>query len=551
MKIIISTVAIILLFNYITIGKSSKTFSRNEIVLIPKVQKMKLGESSFEFDKSTRFFVENAEQEAIAGQLASLFAKAAGWKPEINIGGSKGSNHVYFKTDLTFDDEAYSLEVQKDRIQIKASKPAGFFYAMQTLRQLLPAEIENSAKQEKVEWLVPVISISDSPAFKWRGYLFDVVRHFFPKQDVFKMIDNLALHKINTLQLHLVDDQGWRIEIKKYPRLTEIGAWRVDREDKNWNSRPKQEAGEKATYGGFYTQQDIKEIVAYARSRYITVVPEIEMPAHVTSALAAYPQYSCTGGPFTVLPGGVWPITDIYCAGNDSTFLFIEDILSEVIELFPSKYIHIGGDEATKTEWEKCPKCRNRIKVEGLKNVGELQSYFIKRIEKFINSKHKVLLGWDEILEGGLPAEATVMSWRGYKGGIEAANQGHDVVMTPTSECYFDYYQGPKDQEPAAGGGFIPLKKVYKFSPVPPGLSAEAAKHILGGQANLWTEYIPNIKHAEYMTFPRLAAMAEALWSPKEIHNWNDFSNRIELFMKRYDQMGINYSKTGFKTTAK
>jgi len=446
MKIIISTVAIILFFNYISIGKSSKTFSRNEIVLIPKVQKMKLGESSFEFDKSTRFIVENAEQEAIAGQLASLFAKAAGWKPEILIGGSKGSNHVYFKTDLTFGDEAYSLEVQKDRIQIKASKPAGFFYAMQTLRQLLPAEIENSTKQEKVEWLVPVISISDSPAFKWRGYLFDVVRHFFPKQDVFKMIDNIALHKFNILHLHLVDDQGWRIEIKKYPRLTEIGAWRVDREDKNWNSRPKQEPGEKATYGGFYTQQDIKEIVAYARSRYITVVPEIEMPAHVTSALAAYPQYSCKGGPFTVPSGGVWPITDIYCAGNDSTFLFLEDVLSEVIELFPSKYIHIGGDEATKTEWEKCPKCQNRIKIEGLKNVGELQSYFIKRIEKFINSKHKIALGWDEILEGGLPAEATVMSWRGYKGGIEAANQGHDVVMTPTSECYFDYYQGPKDQ---------------------------------------------------------------------------------------------------------
>jgi len=551
MKIIISTVAIILFFNYISIGKSSKTFSRNEIVLIPKVQKMKLGESSFEFDKSTRFIVENAEQEAIAGQLASLFAKAAGWKPEILIGGSKGSNHVYFKTDLTFGDEAYSLEVQKDRIQIKASKPAGFFYAMQTLRQLLPAEIENSTKQEKVEWLVPVISISDSPAFKWRGYLFDVVRHFFPKQDVFKMIDNIALHKFNILHLHLVDDQGWRIEIKKYPRLTEIGAWRVDREDKNWNSRPKQEPGEKATYGGFYTQQDIKEIVAYARSRYITVVPEIEMPAHVTSALAAYPQYSCKGGPFTVPSGGVWPITDIYCAGNDSTFLFLEDVLSEVIELFPSKYIHIGGDEATKTEWEKCPKCQNRIKTEGLKNVGELQSYFIKRIEKFINSKHKIALGWDEILEGGLPAEATVMSWRGYKGGIEAANQGHDVVMTPTSECYFDYYQGPKDQEPEAGGGFIPLKKVYKFNPVPPGLSAEAAKHILGGQANLWAEYIPNIKHAEYMTFPRLAAMAEVLWSPKETRNWNDFSNRIELFMKRYDQMGINYSKTGFKSTAK
>ena len=551
MKKIISTIVIMLFFCNISNCKQNKTFSRNEIILIPKVQKMKLGESSFAFDKSTRFIVENTEQEAIAGQLSNMFAKAAGWKPEINIGGSKGSNRVFFKTDLTLGDEAYKLEVQKERIEIKASKPAGFFYAMQTLRQLLPSEIESSMKKGKAKWLVPVISISDSPAFKWRGYMLDVVRHFFPKEDVLKMIDNLALHKINTLHLHLVDDQGWRIEIKKYPRLTEIGAWRVNREDKPWDSRPKQIAGEKATYGGFYTQQDIKEIVAYAQSRYITVVPEIEMPAHVTSALAAYPQYSCTGGPFTVPPGGVWPITDIYCAGNDSTFLFLEDVLSEVIDLFPSKYIHVGGDEATKTEWEKCPKCMNRIKTEGLKNVGELQSYFIKRIEKFINSKHKVLVGWDEIIEGGLPAEATVMSWRGYKGGIEAANQGHDVVMTPTSECYFDYYQGPKDQEPLAGGGLLPLKKVYNFSPVPSELNAEAAKHILGGQANLWTEYVPNIKHAEYMTFPRLAAMAEALWSPKESRNWNDFSNRIQLFMKRYDQMGINYSKTGFKATPK
>ena len=531
--------------------KPNKTFTESEISLIPQVQKMTLGESSFQFNKNTLLVVENADQEAIAGQLAAKFEKAAGWKPGIKVGGTEGSNQVFFRNEPSLADEAYSLEVLKNSIEIKAAKPTGFFYAMQTIRQLLPVEIESSLKQEKVDWLVPVISISDSPAFKWRGYMLDVVRHFFPKEDVLRMIDNLALHKINTLHLHLVDDQGWRIEIKKYPKLTEIGAWRVDREDKPWNKRPKQEAGEKATNGGFYTQEDIKEMVAYAQSRYITIVPEIEMPAHVTSALAAYPQYSCTGGPFTVLPGGVWPVTDIYCAGNDSTFLFLEDVLSEVIDLFPSKYIHIGGDEATKTEWEKCPKCQKRIKTEGLKNVGELQSYFIKRIEKFVNSKNKVLLGWDEIIEGGLPAEATVMSWRGFKGGIEAANQGHDVVMTPTSDCYFDYYQGPKDQEPPAIGGYLPLKKVYEFSPVPPELGAEAAKHILGGQANLWTEYVPNIKHAEYMTFPRIAAMAEALWSPKEVRNWDDFSRRIQLFMKRYDQMGINYSKSAFKETTK
>ena len=292
-------------------------------------------------------------------------------------------------------------------------------------------------------------------------------------------------------------------------------------------------------------------MVKYAQSRFITIIPEIEMPAHVTAALAAYPQYSCSGGPFTVLPGGVWPITDIYCAGNDSTFLFLEDVLSEVIDLFPSKYIHIGGDEATKTEWEKCPKCKTRIKTEGLKNAGELQSYFIKRIEKFINSKNKVLLGWDEILEGGLPPKATVMSWRGIQGGIDAARQGHDVVMTPTSDCYIDYYQGPVDQEPPGIGGFLPLSRVYNFNPVPPDLDAESAKHILGGQANLWTEYIPNLKHAEYMTFPRIAAMAEVLWSPMEVRNWGDFSRRIQILMKRYDQMNVNYSKSAFNVTAK
>lgn len=551
MKQTLTGIFVLLCFSMFWSCQPAKTFTESEISLIPQVQKMTLGESSFTFKKSTKLVVENVDQQVIASQFAQLIEKSAGWKLQVVVGGNEGSNQVYFKTEQMMGPEAYSLEVQKNRIEIKAAKPAGFFYATQTLRQLLPTEIESIQIQNSMEWLVPVISISDNPGFKWRGFMLDVSRHFFPKEDVLRMIDNLALHKINTLHLHLVDDQGWRIEIKKYPKLTEVGGWRVDREDKPWNSRPKQEAGEKATYGGFYTQEDIKEMVAYAQSRFITIVPEIELPAHVTSALAAYPQYSCTGGPFTVLPGGVWPITDIYCAGKDSTFLFLEDILTEVIDLFPSKYIHIGGDEATKTEWEKCPDCKKRIKAEGLKSVEELQSYFIKRIEKFVNAKGRILLGWDEILEGGLPEEATVMSWCGNAGGIEAANLGHDVVMTPNSHCYFDYYQGPMDQEPLAIGGSLPLSKVYSFNPVPEELSAEAAKHILGGQANLWTEYIPNLKHAEYMAFPRIAALSEVLWSPKEVRNWDDFSRRIQLFMKRYDQLGINYSKSAYKVTAK
>lgn len=530
--------------------KPNKTFTESELSLIPQPQKMTLGKSSFQFNKGTKLVTENVDQKLIAAQFAELLGKPTGWNLDIVVGGDEGSNQVYFITEPMMEPEAYSLEVSQKRIEIKAAKPAGFFYALQTLRQLLPPEIE-SAKKGNVDWLVPVISISDHPTFKWRGFMLDVSRHFFTKEEVLRMIDHLAIHKINTFHLHLTDDQGWRIEIKKYPRLTEIGAWRVDHEDKHWNSRPKQQIGEPATYGGFYTQDDIKEMVAYAQSRFVTIVPEIEMPAHVTAALAAYPYLSCTGGPFTVLPGGVWPITEIYCAGKDSTFLFLEDVLTEVMELFPSKYIHIGGDEATKTEWEKCPDCRKRIRAEGLKNMNELQSYFIKRVEKFLHSKDRVLLGWDEILEGGLPAEATVMSWRGFKGGIEAATLGHDVVMTPNTDCYFDYLQGPMDQEPLGIGGYVPLSKVYNFNPLPPELSPEAAKHILGGQANLWTEFVPNIKHAQYMAFPRMAALAETLWSPKDVRSWGDFSRRIQLFMKRYDQADINYAKSAYLVTAK
>jgi hexosaminidase len=550
MKLIFAGIAILLCCVLFWSCKPNPSFKKEGILIIPQVRKMTLGESSFRFKKSTKLVVESVDQEMIARQFVDQFEKVSGWKLQIIVGGNEGSNQVYFKTEIMMDPEAYLLDVQKDRIEIQAAKPAGFFYAIQTLRQLLPIEFERGSKLEEFAWLVPVVNIQDGPAFKWRGFMLDVSRHFFPKDDVLRMIDYLALHKINMFHLHLVDDQGWRIEIKKYPKLTSVGAWRVDHENLHWNSRPKQLPGEKATYGGFYTQEDIKEMVAYAQKKFITIVPEIEMPAHVTAALSAYPQFSCSGGPFTVLPGGVWPITDIYCAGNDSTFLFLQDVLTEVMDLFPSKYIHIGGDEATKTEWEKCPKCRMRVRTEGLKSTAELQSYFIQRIEKFVNSKDKILLGWDEILEGGLPPKATVMSWRGIQGGIDAAKQGHDVVMTPTSDCYIDYYQGQADQEPPGIGGYLPLSKVYSFNPVPAELDAEAAKHILGGQANLWSEYVPNLKHAEYMAFPRVAAMSEALWSPKELRDWNDFSRRIQLMVGRYDEMGINYSKSVFTVTA-
>ena len=530
--------------------KKQFTFTENDISIIPKPQEMVLGDASFTFTKQTTFFVENEAQRKAVELLVSKLEKAAGLELDIKTGETPTTNAVVLSNKPSITEEGYELEINKGLVKISASRAAGFFYGVQSLRQLLPPEIDSKQKTS-ANWAVPAISIKDYPQFKWRGFMLDVSRHFRDKPYILKLIDNLALHKINTLHLHLVDDQGWRVEIKGYPKLTEVGAWRVDHEDKHWNSRPKQKPGEKATYGGFYTQDDIKEIVAYAQERHITVVPEIEMPAHVTSALAAYPEYSCTGGPFTVPPGGLWPITDIYCAGNDKTFEFLENVLDEVLELFPSKYIHIGGDEATKTEWGKCHKCQKRLKKEGLKNVEELQSYFIKRIEKYLLANNRVLIGWDEILEGGLAPEATVMSWRGFKGGIEAAEQGHDVVMTPTGYCYFDYYQGPEDQEPLAWGGSLPVSKVYQFNPVPEEMDEEAAKHVIGGQANLWTEYVQSEAQAEYMTFPRIAALSEAVWTKQENKNWEDFSGRLNQLFARYGQLGINYAKSAFNIRAK
>lgn len=551
MKQIITGLFILLCCSFMWSCKPNRTFEESELAIIPQVRQLSMGKSSFQFKKSTKFVVESIDQHEVARQFAGLFEKAAGWKLQIRIGGDEGINQVYFETELAMRPEAYSLEVTENRIVIKASRPAGFFYATQTLRQLLPPEIESGQLQNNVSWLVPEISITDGPRYKWRGFMLDVSRHFFKKEEVLSLIDNLALHKINVLHLHLVDDQGWRIEIKKYPKLTEIGSLRVDREDRDWDDRPKQTPGEEATYGGYYTQDDIREMVAYAQSRFITIVPEIEMPAHISSALAAYPRYSCTGGLFSVLPGGLWPNPDIYCAGKDSTFSFLEDVLSEVIELFPSKYIHVGGDEAVKTEWEKCPDCKKRMKEEGLKDTNELQSYFFRRIEKFLRSKDRILLGWDEILDGGLPSGATVMSWHGMQGGFDALKQGHDVIMAPGDPCCFDHYQGPAEQEPLAAGGYNPLSKVYAFNPMPAGLSPAEARHVLGGQANLWTEYIPNSKHAEYMIFPRIAALSEVLWCPRKYQSWESFIHRIQLFLKRYDQKGVNYSKSAFTTPEK
>jgi hexosaminidase len=431
--------------------------------------------------------------------------------------------------------EGYTF-VSDKQVTITGKNPQGVFYGIQTLYQLIFRGYQSG------QISVPCVEITDYPRFAWRGLHLDVSRHFFNKEFIKQYIDILALHKMNTFHWHLVDDQGWRIEIKKYPKLAQVGAWRVDHEDMPWNFRPDQKPGEKATFGGYYTQEEVKEIVAYAAKRFITVIPEIEMPAHANSALAAYPEYSCRQVPLTVPSGGIWPITNIYCAGNDSTFLFLQDVLTEVMALFPSKYIHVGGDEADKAEWKKCPKCQARIKKEGLKDEGELQSYFIRRIDKFLTSKGRIMIGWDEILEGGLADNATVMSWRGTEGGIHAAKLGHDVVMTPGSHCYFDHYQSlDRDIEPLAIGGFTDLSKVYSYEPVPETLSAEESRHILGAQGNVWTEYMPVTKHVEYMALPRATALSEVLWTPATVKDEKSFLARLENMLNILSFHGINY----------
>lgn len=435
--------------------------------------------------------------------------------------------------------ESYIMNITSRRILIQGDDAAGVFYGIQSLRQLLPPELEQpDMAAGLVNVRVSNIYIEDYPEFPYRGMHLDVARHFFDVDFIKKYIDLMALHKMNTFHWHLTEDQGWRIEIKKYPLLTEIGAWRKETLIGHGGNPPFEYDGKR--YGGYYTQDDVREIVAYAAERHITVIPEIEMPGHATAALAAYPELGCTGGPYEVITR--WGVfEDVFCAGNDKTFEFLEDVLTEVTELFPSQYIHIGGDECPKTRWEECPKCQARIQEEGLADEYELQSYFIRRIEKFLLSKGRNIIGWDEILEGGLAPQATVMSWRGVRGGIEAAQMGHDVIMTPTSHCYFDYYQADPETQPLAIGGYLPLSRVYEFNPIPLDLSDKEAEHILGAQGNVWTEYMKTSDHVEYMAYPRAIALAEVLWTPDRKHDFEDFSQRLNYHFKRLDALNVNY----------
>lgn len=522
-------------------------FSENDIVIIPQPQSVSVGEGGFWLDDKTTLVYKDSSFGDAATHFRARVQKATGWAMEITQETPK-TNYIEIVRDTSLPAEGYKLVSSTDKVMISAADRNGAEYALQTLRQLLPKEIE-SATPVKADWVVPVITINDAPEYAWRGLMLDVSRHFFPKEYILETLDRMAMLKLNTFHFHLVDNEGWRIEIKKYPKLTQVGAWRVDQEDKLWDERTPNAADALADpnksvkkYGGYYTQEDIKEIVAYAAARGITVVPEIEMPAHAMSAVAAYPELSCHKRPIGVPSGAVWPITDIYCAGQEETFAFLEDVLTEVMALFPSKYIHVGGDEATHTEWEKCSKCQKRMKDHHLANVHELQSYFIKRMDSFLTSKGRVLVGWDEIMDGGLANNAVVMNWRGIDVGKKALAQGNPVVLT--SDCYIDQYQGLPDYEPIANGGFLPLKKLYHYNLEKEKLTAEERKGVLGSQANLWAEHVGSTKHSEYMIFPRLFALSEIVWTADKYKNWDSFVRRVEAFMERLDVKGVNYARS-------
>ncbi|WP_341840938.1 family 20 glycosylhydrolase [Chitinophaga caseinilytica] len=474
---------------------------------------------------SARYFANSETAERMAKLYAAYLDANFGLKLQK---GTMQDAQVIFSDDDQLPKEGYQLTVTNRKAVVQGHE-AGLFYGLQTLQQI-------SRNKTKTGLVLPAVTIKDQPRFGYRGVMLDVGRYYLPVPYIKQYIDVIASLKLNRFHWHLTEDQGWRIEIKKYPRLTTVGSQRKETSkghlsENKFDGKP---------HGGFYTQEEVKDIVAYAAERFVTVVPEIEMPGHATAALASYPQLGCTGGPYEV--STKWGVhKEVFCAGNDETFTFLEDVLTEVLPLFPSQYIHIGGDECPKDRWKQCPKCQARMKALGLKDEHELQSYFIRRMEKFLGSKGRKIIGWDEILEGGLAPEATVMSWRGEAGGKEAARQRHDVIMTPNTYLYLDYYQGAPGSEPLAIGGYLPLDKVYSYEPLPKDLTPEEQKHIIGVQGNVWTEYIPSGPVSDYFTFPRAIALAEITWSPKEKKDYTDFRKRMRGVLYDLDKRGVNY----------
>lgn len=529
-------------------GEQEATEEANtKIAIIPAPKKITKGEGSFQLQAGVQISVpsEDASWTKPAEYLAKRIRVTTGYQMKIV---EEAKTAITFELDESIAaQEAYQLQVQKEGVTIKAGHPQGAFYAVQTLLQLLPPSVFSEEQELKLPLSIPNVEVEDSPRFSYRGMHLDVGRHFYDVQEVKRFIDLLALHKYNTFHWHLTEDQGWRIEIKKYPKLTEVGGFRKETLVGHYSNQPHEFDGE--PYGGFYTQEEVKEVIAYAQDRFITIIPEIELPGHAQAAIAAYPELGCQEQTLEVLT--VWGVSEnVYCP-TEYTFNFLEDVLDEVAQLFPSEYIHIGGDECPKKQWEESAFCQQLIREQGLKDEFELQSYFIKRVEKMLTARGKRLIGWDEILEGGLAPNATVMSWRGIAGGIEAAKEGHNVIMTPTSHCYLDYYQSQNEDEPLAIGGYLPIEKVYEFEPIPADLPADKRHHIIGAQANIWTEYIPNQAQLDYMTYPRACAMAEVVWSGQGQRNFQDFSGRLIEHFSRLAAYGVQAADGFFDPVGK
>jgi hexosaminidase len=539
-----------LLFFFLVVFITNVQGQNNPLNLIPQPVELKLEKGSYTLTKSTSIGYNKSESSEIAEMLVKKINLATGFKLKATAGNKSAIQlNLNSMPDPQLGNEGYLLASTSKGILISANQPAGLFYGMQTLLQLLPAEIESKDAVSQ-KWTVPAVTIKDYPRFAWRGLMLDVSRNFFTKEEVKQYIDEMVRFKFNTFHWHLTDDEGWRIEIKSLPKLTEVGAWRVPRAG-HFGSREFPKPGEAATEGGFYTQDDIREIVQYAKARNVTIVPEIDVPGHSMAAIAAYPELSCKKDTSTtVSPGSKFSewygngtfkmnVENALNPSDENVYVFLDKVFTEVAALFPGQYIHVGGDECYKGYWKEDEGCQKLMKELGIRHVEDLQGYFMNRVEAILKKNGKKLIGWDEILEGGIAPEATVMSWRGIKGGIEAAQMGHDVVMSPTTFAYLDYNQGERTVDPPIYAS-LRLKKCYSFEPVPDGVDA---KYILGGQGNLWTEQIPTLRYAYYMTYPRAWALSEVYWSPKESKNWDSFIQRVEKQFDRSDVAETNYSK--------
>ena len=527
--------------------KSSQTVDSASIAIVPRPESLTVGRGRFVINANTVIYTDAASAD-IARRFAASLLPATGLAIPVRVGAAPATGIVVQRSaGLTrLGNEGYELSVTARRVSVRAKERAGVFYGFQTIRQLLPPQVFREGKVDSVAWTIPAVRIVDRPRFAWRGAHLDVGRHFMPKEFVKKYIDLIALQKMNTFHWHLTEDQGWRLEIRKYPRLTQVGAWRmqtvVGRQGSKTDSTTWRFDG--LRHGGFYTQDDAREIVAYARDRFVNVMPEIEMPGHALAAIASYPELGVTGQPADV--GTRWGVYANILNADSSTVSFMQDVLTEVMELFPSQFIHVGGDEADKALWKTSPRIQERIKELGLKDEHELQSWFIQQMDVFLTAHKRRLVGWDEILEGGLAPGATVMSWRGTQGGIDAARAGHDVIMAPTSHTYLDYYQSQNtDGEPLAIGGFVPLQMVYSFEPVPAELEPQYRSHILGGQGQIWTEYMAGPKQVEYMAFPRLTALAEVLWTTPERKDYRDFLARLSVHLERLSALDVAFRPLG------